>query len=298
MEPTWQLGAVSSADGTTIGYRSLGQGPGVVVVPGAGQTSENLVPLGQELADHVTVHLADRRGKGLSGPCRQDHGLHTEVEDVSALLEATASHYVIGHSAGAVVAVETAAVRSDVTKLALYEPPLITATTRHGEWVPRYEAELKAGHLGGALVAVLQGTADRTSLLRVLPSSVLATPLNVLLPKAGGKARPGSSPKDLVASVHFDAQVVMDAAGPVERFASLGCGVLLLGGSKSARNLTASLDELAAVLPNPSRVLFWGAGHTAPMKRRWVERVAAQLRAFLLGDAVLAPAEGARRAKM
>lgn len=283
MEPSWQLGEVRSADGTTIGYRTLGHGPGVIVVPGAGQTSENLVSLGKELAGHFTVHLADRRGKGLSGPCRQDHGLRAEVEDVSALLGATASHYVFGHSAGAVVAVETAVARSDITKLALYEPPLITATTRHGEWVPRYEAELGMGHLGGALVAVLKGTADRTSLVRVLPSSVMATPLNVLLPRADGKAPPGSSPKDLVASVHFDAQVVMDAAGPVDRFAGLGCGVLLLGGSKSARNLTASLDELAAVLPNPSRVLLWGAGHTAPMQRRWVARVAAELRAFLLG---------------
>jgi hypothetical protein len=35
-------------------------------------------------------------------------------------------------------------------------------------------------------------------------------------------------------------------AGPLDRFAGLSCDVLLLGGSKSARNLTGALDGLSA----------------------------------------------------
>jgi hypothetical protein len=38
--------------------------------------------------------------------------------------------------------------------------------------------------------------------------------------------------------VHYDAMTVMGAAGPLERFAALGCAVLILGGSRSTQNLT------------------------------------------------------------
>jgi pimeloyl-ACP methyl ester carboxylesterase len=36
-------GSVTSADGTTIGYRRVGDGPGVVLLHGAGQSSQNLM---------------------------------------------------------------------------------------------------------------------------------------------------------------------------------------------------------------------------------------------------------------
>ena len=39
-------------------------------------------------------------------------------------MEASGGHYVFGLSAGAVIAIETALVRPEITKLALYEPPL------------------------------------------------------------------------------------------------------------------------------------------------------------------------------
>ena len=48
------------------------------------------------------------------------------------------------------------------------------------------------------------------------------------------------SPCDLIPTLHYDAQTVMDAAGTLERFAGLSCEILLLDGSKRARNLTAS----------------------------------------------------------
>jgi hypothetical protein len=52
------------------------------------------------------------------------------------------------------------------------------------------------------------------------------------------------SPRELVPTLRYDAQTVKGAAGALERFAALSCEVLLLGGSRSARNLTASLDGL------------------------------------------------------
>ena len=69
-----------------------------------------------------------------------------KIEDLSALVEASGAHYVFGLSAGAVIAIETALVRPEITqKLALYEPPLSFDGVVHAAWAPRDERELKAG---------------------------------------------------------------------------------------------------------------------------------------------------------
>lgn len=275
------VGSVRSNDGTAIGYYELGQGPGLILVHGAGQSSENLRTLARELSDAFTVYVPDRRGRGMSGPYGEFHGLRTEIEDMSALVEASGAHYVFGLSAGAVAAIETALVRPEITKLALYEPPLSFDGVVHAAWAPRYERELKAGKLGSALVTVMKATADRTA-FRYVPRFLLAAPLNLVIRKTANRpVPPGTvSPRDLIPTVHYDAQTVMDAAGPLARFAELHCEILLLGGSKSARNLTASLDGLSTVLPGAKRVTLRGVGHTAADNSRRPSLVAAELQAF------------------
>ncbi|MGD0938040.1 MAG: alpha/beta hydrolase, partial [Streptosporangiaceae bacterium] len=62
--------------------------------------------------------------------------------------------------------------------------------------------------------------------------------------------------------------------------ASLPCDVLLLGGSRSARNLAAPLDGLSTVLPRADRATLPQAGHTAPSNNGKPQLVAAHLRAF------------------
>jgi pimeloyl-ACP methyl ester carboxylesterase len=69
-------------------------------------------------------------------------------------------------------------------------------------------------------------------------------------------------------------------AGALERFGVLACEVLLLGGSRSARNLTASLDGLGQVLPGARRVVLHGTGHTAADNSQKPDRVAAELHRF------------------
>jgi pimeloyl-ACP methyl ester carboxylesterase len=275
-------GEVRSADGTAIGYYEIGRGPSVVFLHGAGQSADNLSRLAQGLADLFTVYVPDRRGRRRSGPYGEFHGLRTEIEDLSALLDRSGATRVFGLSSGAVIAIEAALVRSDITKLALYEPPLSFDGVVHGEWAPRYERELDTGNPGAALVTVLKATADRTSLFRLVPRSLIAHALNFAIKRTANRPAPAGSmsPRELIPTLRYDAQTVSDAAGSLERFARLGCDVLLLGGSKSARNLTASLDGLARALPHAKRVVLQGAGHTAPDNSRQPERVAAELRGF------------------
>ena len=277
-----KTGAGTSRDGTTIGYRTVGAGPAIVLLHGAGQTSTNLRSLAYGLADQFAVHVPDRRGRGMSGPCCTDHGLHTEIDDLSAVLDATGAQFVFGLSAGAVIAMEAALVLPGITRLALYEPPLSFDGISHSTWAPRYERELQAGNLGGALVTVLKGTADRYSWARFVPRPLLFPPLNFVIKHTAGRPVPEGtvSPRELVSTVHYDVLTVEDASGPLERFSALRCQVLLLGGTRSARNLTASLDALGRVLPNANRTTFSGVGHTVADNSGDPAMVAVELRRF------------------
>jgi pimeloyl-ACP methyl ester carboxylesterase len=280
IEPSFD-GTVTSSDGTTIGYSCVGQGNGLVLVHGAGQTAESFRTLATELASRFTVFVPDRRGRGRSPSYGDFQGLRTEVADLEALLDATGARYVFGLSSGAVVAIETALVRPDVAKLALYEPPLNHDRIRHDAWAPRYERELAAGRPGSALVACLKGTSDRTA-FRLVPGFLLAKVLDLAVRRTAARpVPPGTfSPSELIPTIHYDVQTVTGAAGPLDRFAALSCQVLLLGGSKSARNLMATLDDLHRVLPGAGRITIHGVGHTAADNAKQPDRVAAELLRF------------------
>lgn len=277
-------GTVTSSDGTTIGYYRLGDGQGLVLLHGAGQTAESFRTLATELSSHFTVYVPDRRGRGMSPSYGNYEGLRTEVADLEALLDATGARLVFGLSSGAVVAIETALVRDQITKLALYEPPLSFDGVKHGQWAPSYERELTAGHLGGALVAALKGTSDRTA-FRLVPGFLLAKVLDFVIRRTADRpVPPGTfSPRQLVSTIHYDTLVVAGATGPLKRFAALRCQVLLVGGSKSARNLVATLDGLSQTLPGANRVTIRGVGHTAADNSKQPGRVAAELRRFFAG---------------
>jgi pimeloyl-ACP methyl ester carboxylesterase len=276
---------VSLIDGTSIGYYTVGSGTGVVLVHGAGQSSKNLRALADYLAADFAVHVPDRRGRGMTPSYGDFRGLCTEIEDLSALLQATGSSSIFGLSAGAVIALETAVVRPEITKLALYEPPLSFDNVVHGAWVPRYEKMLAAGKPGRAFVAILKDTADRTSIVRHVPSSLLGPPLDFIIRRTANRAPPpgGLSAGELIPTLHYDAQTVLAAKGPLERFKGLRCQVLLLGGEKSARSMTASLDGLSNVLPEATRMELAGVGHSAADNSRQPALVARELQRFFAG---------------
>ena len=72
-------GRVTSRDGTSIGYLTIGHGSGVVILHGSMESARSHTLLAEQLADEFTVYLPDRRGRGMSGPHRGDHSIRTEV---------------------------------------------------------------------------------------------------------------------------------------------------------------------------------------------------------------------------
>ena len=61
-------GSVPSADGTTIGYLRVGQGPAVVILHGSNESARSHTQLALGLADDFTVYMPDRRAA--AGPAR------------------------------------------------------------------------------------------------------------------------------------------------------------------------------------------------------------------------------------
>ena len=137
---------VRSADGTTIAYDQMGNGPAVILVDGAlGYRAFGfMAQLANELSPHFTVISYDRRGRGESTDT-QPFALEREIEDIDALID----------EAGAALALEAIIKLSHkVKKLALYEAPYDSDDARKVAFKTyrrQLEEVLAAGRLGDAL---------------------------------------------------------------------------------------------------------------------------------------------------
>src|SRR5258706_13298765 len=119
---------VVSQDGAKISYLTLGSGPSVLVIPGALSIAAGYVPFARGLAGRFTVHVVERRGRGLSSPQGADYSIRKECEDILALQRETGASALVGHSYGGLVALEVARNNPSFTKVAVYEP----AVSIHG----------------------------------------------------------------------------------------------------------------------------------------------------------------------
>jgi pimeloyl-ACP methyl ester carboxylesterase len=133
---------VRSRDGTTISYRTVGEGPAVIVIPGAMSTADDYAAFADALGGSFTVHTIERRGRGLSGAQGDDYGIGKECEDVAALRDETGARYLVGHSYGGLVALEAARNNTALTKIAVYEPGVSVDGGISMAWVPKYRQRL------------------------------------------------------------------------------------------------------------------------------------------------------------
>ncbi len=126
---------VTSPDGTTIAYRSVGEGPPAVVVNGALSEHSSALPLARALAGDLRVTVYDRRSRGHSGDLSPgvEGAVERELADLAAVIEAARDEparddgvTLVGSSSGGLLALAAAATGLPVARVVVFEPPLAT----------------------------------------------------------------------------------------------------------------------------------------------------------------------------
>ena len=287
---TYTTDSATSKDGTIIGYRQLGSGPGVILLHGAVSSSQLFMKLGTALSDTFTVYMPDRRGRGLSGPFGDDYGIQKEVEDLDAILKKTEAHNVFGLSAGALIALEAALYLPAIHKAALYEPPFDvndTEVAAISSFMPRFDREIAEGKVVQAMVTFIKNFAKqfekKVLLLSILPRPLLALFLSFYFWYESKTVKGDDVAfKALLPTWHYDYGLCVEVQGALERFRAVRAEVLLLGGTKSSASIKSALDELSQILPKSERVEFAHISHEGPIDRSKPEPVAEALRRFFL----------------
>jgi hypothetical protein len=150
---------IRSADGTVLAFDRLGQGAPVVLICGASCTRGIHERLAGLLSADFTVFNYDRRGRGDSGDTAP-YAVEREIEDLAAVIaEAGGAAAVFGNSSGAVLGLRAAAAGLPITRLAVWEPPIMTdpdAPRRQREYAAELSALLAADRRGDAMSLFLR----------------------------------------------------------------------------------------------------------------------------------------------
>ena len=277
-----KTGFATSKDGTTIGYRQVGQGPCLLILHGSMSTGYNHIQLAESLADDFTVYLPDRRGRGLSGPYGHDHTIRRDIQDLDALLSKTGVRDVFGVSIGAIICLQAALDLPAIRRVAIYEPPLLIKDP--AGLLKRFDAEMARGNTAAALVTAMRGTQMGPGIFNLLPRWLLELMTRQMI---SGMEKSGTGNYEsfgaLAPTLHYESQVYVDMEGKLDTFKTIGNEVLLLGGIRSASHFKAGLDVLASILPKATRVELPAVGHSASWNTDVGGKpkvVAAELRSF------------------
>lgn len=242
------MDTVTSSDGTRIAYQRSGTGPPLVILHGTGRDHRIWANCLPELSQRSTVYAVDRRGRGGSGDAA-DYAIEREVDDVLAVIQAVNTPvHLLGHSFGAIVALE-AAMRADLLRsLILYEPPISV-----GE-------NILAADLSDRLMAL----ADRGDREALLETFLLEGPRYSPASIAEQRKRPDwpdrlAAAHTLARETHAVRQFTLDRV----RVANLNVPVLLLLGSESPPFFQQAIEALGATLPDSNTVVLTGQHHNA-----------------------------------
>jgi len=249
---------VTSADGTSIGYDKTGSGPPLVLVDGAfcSRTFGPMPDLTPLLATSFTVYAYDRRGRGGSGDTKP-YAPEREIEDVEALIDAAGgSAYVYGISSGAVLALRAAAaLPGKVTKLAIYEAPMLVDDSRPAppaDYLQQINDMLARGRNGDTVaffMTKMVGTpAFVPYLIRVMPAWKKLTAASPTLPYDLAILGDSQTGKGIPAEL---AKAISSIDAPV------WCG----DGGKSPAWMHHAQDAAAALLSDSRRETLAGQTH-------------------------------------
>jgi pimeloyl-ACP methyl ester carboxylesterase len=275
-QATWRSNSVTSIDSTEISYRSIGVGPGLVIVPGNNRRAYHYDPLAQLLSTNLSVHTLDRRGRGDSGPQGDDYSADAEADDVAAVLNATGSDSVFGHSYGGLIAIRLA-LRRNLRRLAVYEPGVSLNGGFDLSWLWQFDRLVEHGRRVAAMTLFLR----RSGIVPIgnPPGFVFRLLATALL--YGGKE--GAETRRLMPTTPRELGEIARLDSDGTEYAAIQTKTLLLAGTRTNPYLTHAVGELAAILPNATSEILEGLDHNAPDLSA-VATIAGRLQPFYAAD--------------
>lgn len=277
-------GSLTSRDGTMIGYRQVGHGPGLNVIHGMMESGQSHIELADALADAYTVFLPDRCGRGRSGPRTANHGLQQEVEDVEALIAESGAELVFGVSAGGLIALEAARTLPAIRKAAIFDPALIINGSISAGFLDRFDQEMASGDVASALVTAMLGSQMGPPVFNRIPRPLLKALTTVAMATEDWRAQPDDvTMRMLVSTLRADFGLSVEADGALDSFREIPAQLLLLGTSHSPAYFRIALEALEAIRPDAQRIEFAGLNHGGSGNRNRggnPARVAQDLRRF------------------
>ena len=262
---SYRSGFVASLDGTSIGYRWIGHGAGIVLVQGAMGTAYNYDQLARALADAFTVYLPDRRGRGMSPLAYTPvHTIREDIEDIDGIVAQSGARLIFGLSSGAIIALAASESLAAIDKAVIYEPPFYPQGISH-PLIRRFNREVEQDRLAAALVTASRIVGLGPRIFPLVPRQILELGTKRALDRETREGSGSYAPlRELIPAMRYDFKVVSDMDGKVESFAGFSKDVLLLGGDRSPYYLKAALARLEKVIPAAARVEVRGVNHSGP----------------------------------
>jgi len=269
------MNAVTSKDGTKITYSTVGDGPGLIIVPGALALAEDFAPLAQELSGHFTVHTVERRGRGKSGPQGADYSIEKECEDILAVQSKTNATYMFGHSFGGFVALETARNNPYFEKIAIYEPGISIDGSINLSWIPRAEEELARQKYHAAFITFTRGLNPQSARA---PRSLLSLIVRVVIKKKEREQK-----YRLLSGTIREHQEEGRMDNTYSHYSEVNAGVLMMRGGKGVMSNNVA-EKLLSVLSQGDEIVFPKLDHLAPEGKP--QQIAREMMAFFSQDKI------------
>lgn len=274
LTPIYKTDLVKSKDGTIINYQIMGNGPGLLLIPGVLALARDYNDLADTLAKSFTVYSIDRRGHGFSGPQGEDYSIKKECEDIEALIMRTKAPYIFGHSYGGLVALEVSRNNPLIKKVAIYEAAVCIDNSISIEWIPAYQKSLDKGKYLEAFSIFSTGAGPRKAQRVPLWMMKLLLPLFIKKYELKEKYK-------LLSQNLMEHRVVVQQNNSFKNYKEINAGVLIMSGQKTGISwLNRSLKELKEVLPYSKSIQFPTLDHFGPEKRGSAEVAKALINFF------------------
>lgn len=245
---------IASKDGTLIAYERSGEGTPLVLVHGTSSDHTTAWPFVlPTLEERFTVCAVDRRGRGESDDSA-NYAIEREFEDIAAVANSVGGPVdLLGHSYGALCALEAALLTDNIRGLILYEGDISTPNAQiiPSEAVERMETLLAEDDRDGVINALLELaglSSEEIEFLKTQPSWQRR------------RANAHTVPRELRAN--------RDYVFEPSRFQELATPTLLLVGGDSPEHEKADAETLARTLPNARISVLDGQGHAAMLTAR------------------------------